>query len=295
VGLARAMDSSLPARFGRRGLAREDVELSDPLPLSEARDDAREAGFVQSLERGLTVIRTFDADHPELTLSEVARRTGLARAVARRFLLTLVDLGYMRVEDRRFRLTPRVLELGHAYLSSFTLPDIALPHMRDFVAEVRESSSVAVLAGHEIVYVARMPADRIMSVTISVGTRFPAFATSLGRVLLGGQSDDWLDEYLATADLAPLTQTTITEPDALRAEIERTRAQGWAIVDQELEVGVRSLAAPIRDVTDHVAASINVSAHASRWTLESMKKQLLPRLLDTARTIDRDFRAAARS
>jgi IclR family pca regulon transcriptional regulator len=259
-----------------------------------APEDTRETGFVQSLQRGLAVIRAFDSDHPSLTLSEVARRTGLARAAARRFLLTLVDLGYMRVDDRRFQLTPRVLELGHAYLSSLTLPEIALPYMRDFVAEIRESSSLAVLDEDQIVYVARVPAKRIMSVSISVGTRFPAFATSLGRVLLGANDDDRLDEYLATADLTPLTARTIADPVDLRTEIERVRSQGWAIVDQELEEGVRSLAVPIRDSTERVAAALNVSVHASRWTLEAVRGELLPRLLETARAIDRDARAASR-
>jgi DNA-binding IclR family transcriptional regulator len=151
--------------------------------------EARETDFVQSFQRGLAVIRAFDADHPALTLSEVARATGLARAAARRFLLTLVELGYMRVEDRRFALTPRVLELGHAYLSSLSLPEIAVPYLREFVSEIRESSSLCVLDEHHIVYVGRVPANRIMSVSISVGTRFPAFATSTGRVLLAGQSE----------------------------------------------------------------------------------------------------------
>jgi IclR family transcriptional regulator, pca regulon regulatory protein len=262
---------------------------------AQGADDARDSGFVQSLQRGLAVIRAFDAEQPSLTLSEVARATGLPRAAARRFLLTLVELGYMRVDDRRFRLTPRVLELGHAYLSSLTLPDVALPHLRDFVAEVRESSSLAVLDGHHIVYVARVPANRIMSVSISVGTRFPAFATSLGRVLLADQGDEWLDTYLAEADLTPLTARTVTNAGALRAELERVRKQGWAMVDQELEEGVRSLAAPIHGANGRVAAAINVSVHASRWTLEAVRAQLLPRLLVTARAIDGEARAAARS
>ena len=256
--------------------------------------DDRAAHFVQSLERGLAVIRAFGADTPSLTLSEVARSTGLTRAATRRFLLTLVDLGYMRVEDRRFQLTPRVLELGHAYLSSLTLPDIALPYMRDFVAEIRESSSLAVLDDDQIVYVARVPANRIMSVSISVGTRFPAFATSLGRVLLGGHSDEWLDQYLSGADLSPLTARTIADPAKLRAEIRQVRSQGWAIVDQELEEGVRSLAAPIHDSSERVAAALNVSVHASRWTLEAARSKLLPKLLATAGAIDRDARAASR-
>ena len=150
----------------------------------------RETDFVQSLQRGLAVIRAFDADNPTLTLSDVARSTGLARAAARRFLHTLVDLGYIRVDGRQFRLSPQVLELGRAYLSSLRIPEIALPHLRDATEELRESSSLAVLDGTDIVYVAHAPAKRILSITINIGTRDPAFATSLGRVLLAGQDDD---------------------------------------------------------------------------------------------------------
>ncbi len=255
--------------------------------------EPRETDFVQSLQRGLAVIRAFDAENPALTLSEVARSTGLARAAARRFLLTLVDLGYMRVENRRFTLTPRVLELGHAYLSSLTLPDIALPYMREFVAAIRESSSLCVLDDDQIVYVARVPANRIMSVSISVGTRFPAFATSLGRVLLGGQSEEWLEAYLSRADLTPITPRTISDREQLVAELDRVRRQGWAMVDQELEEGVRSLAAPIHNGAGRVAAAINVSVHASRWSLEAVREQLLPKLLETAASIDRDAQASA--
>ena len=276
--------------FGVRTAVRDSNSVPDELaPVA----DVREAAFVQSLQRGLAVIRAFDAENPALTLSEVARATGLARAAARRFLLTLVELGYMRVEDRRFTLTPRVLELGHAYLSSLTLPEIALPFMRDFVAGVRESSSLCVLDDDQIVYVARVPANRIMSVSISVGTRFPAHATSVGRVLLAGQTQEWLEVYLDTADLAAITPRTIADPRRLRAEVDRVRRQGWAMVDQELEEGVRSLAAPIHDAAGRVAAAINVSMHASRWSREAAREQLLPRLLDTAAAIDRDAHASA--
>src|SRR5688500_8804191 len=149
--------------------------------------------FVQSLERGLAVIRAFDASHSELTLSEVAASTGVTRAAARRFLLTLAVLGYVRSDGRLFSLTPRVLELGYAYLSSFSLPDVAEPHLEALVAEVNESSSVSVLDGDDVVYIARVPTSRIMTVAISVGTRFPAYATSMGRVLLAGLSDADLD------------------------------------------------------------------------------------------------------
>src|SRR4051794_19298200 len=194
----------------------------------------RDAHFVQSLERGLAVIRAFDAQRPELTLSEVARHCDLTRAAARRFLLTLADLGYVRTDGRLFRLTPRVLELGYAYLSSVSLPEVASPHLERLVEEVHESSSVSVLDGDEIVYVARVPASRIMTVSINVGTRFPAYATSMGRVLLAGLHDAELDAYLTSLNLERFSTHTVTDRATLRSELDKVRAQGWAIVDQEL-------------------------------------------------------------
>jgi IclR family pca regulon transcriptional regulator len=253
----------------------------------------RAGHFVQSLERGLAVIRSFAEDAPEMTLSEVAERTGLTRAAARRFLLTLRDLGYVRTDGRRFALSPRVLELGYAYLSTLGLPEIAEPHLERLVAEVRESSSVSVLDGDDIVYVARVPTSRIMRVAINVGTRFPAHATSMGRVQLAALPDAELDAYLARAELDALTPRTLTEPEALRAELGRIRAQGWALVDQELEEGLRSVAAPIRDRTGRVVAAVNVSAHAGRAGRDTVRRTLLPPLLATAERIEADLRAAA--
>jgi IclR family transcriptional regulator, pca regulon regulatory protein len=248
--------------------------------------------FVQSLERGLAVIRAFGEDRPELTLSEVAQHTGLTRAAARRFLLTLADLGYVHADGRRFSLSPRVLELGYAYLSSLSLPEIAEPHLEQLAAEVRESSSVSVLDGDDIVYVARVPTSRIMRVAINVGTRFPAHATSMGRVQLAALAESELDAYLARADLRALTANTVTDPARLRAELDRIRAQGWALVDQELEEGLRSVAAPIRDRAGRVVAAVNVSAHASRASRETVRRVLLPPLLATAGRIEADLRAA---
>jgi IclR family pca regulon transcriptional regulator len=181
--------------------------------------------FVQSLERGLAVIRAFGADTPQLTLSEVARKTGLTRAAARRFLLTLCDLGYVRSDGRLFSLTPRVLELGYAFLSSLSLTEVAEPHLERLVAEIHESSSVSVLDGDDIVYVARVPTSRIMRVSINVGTRFPAYATSMGRVLLAGLEDDALGEYLERVELRRLSARTVKTPRALRGELERVRAE----------------------------------------------------------------------
>jgi IclR family pca regulon transcriptional regulator len=251
----------------------------------------RGAHFVQSLERGLAVIRAFDAEHPELTLSDVARATGLTRAAARRFLLTLLDLDYVRTDGRLFSLAPRVLELGYAYLSSLTLPEVAEPHLEQLVAQVHESSSLCVLDGDDIVYVARVPTSRIMTVSISVGTRFPAYATSMGRVLLAALSDEDLEKYLARADFQRLTSRTIGGADALRTELAKVRSQGWALVDQELEDGLRSVAAPIHNRAGGVVAAVNLSAHASRSSLEALRRDLLPHLLSATAGIDADLRA----
>jgi IclR family pca regulon transcriptional regulator len=255
--------------------------------------NGRTTDFVQSLERGLAVIRAFDAEHAQLTLSDVARITGLTRAAARRFLITLVELGYMRTDGRLFALRPRVLELGYAYLSSLSLPEVALPHMEALVNQVNESCSVSVLDGDEVVYVARVPTHRIMTVAISVGTRFPAYATSMGRVLLAAQPEEWLDDYLARADFKQITPRTIVDPAKLRATLASIRSRGFAVVDQELEEGLRSLAVPIHDVDGAVVAAMNVSAHASRGSSEAIRKELLPPLSKAARRVEEDIRGGS--
>ncbi|WP_306212555.1 IclR family transcriptional regulator domain-containing protein [Actinoplanes sp. RD1] len=251
----------------------------------------REPHFVQSLERGLAVIRAFDAGRPELTLSDVARHCDLTRAAARRFLLTLTDLGYVRTDGRLFSLTPRVLELGYSFLSSLSLPEVAQPHLETLAARVHESSSLSVLDGDDIVYVARVPTRRIMTVAINVGTRFPAYATSMGRVLLAAQPDD---SFLTRTTLTPLTTRTVTRAADLKAELQRVRGQGWALVDQELEEGLRSLAAPVRNRTGQVVAAVNVSVHASRTSVAEMRETLLPALLETAAAIEADLRVTTR-
>ncbi|MFL1899221.1 helix-turn-helix domain-containing protein [Streptomyces tauricus] len=256
---------------------------------------AREPHFVRSFERGLAVIRAFDADHPELTLSEVARVTDLTRAAARRFLLTLFDLGYVQTDGRMFRLTPRVLELGYSYLSSFTLPEIAEPHLEQLVTQIRESSSLCVLDGDDIVYAARVPTHRIMTATITVGSRFPAHVTSVGRVLLAQLPDEEIDTRLSRADLIPLTARTIVSAELLRTELRRVRRQGYAIVDQELEEGLRSVAVPVRDRDGEVVAAVNVPVHASRNSVESVRRDLLPHLLATVARIEADLRITGRA
>jgi IclR family pca regulon transcriptional regulator len=223
--------------------------------------------FVQSLARGLEVLRAFDAEHPRMTLSEIAGRTGLNRATARRFLLTLVELGYVAHDGRDFRLTPTVLQLGYSYLSGLSLPELAEPHLEKLSQELQESTSLSVLDGDSIVYVARVPTRRIMNAAITIGTRFPAEITSMGRVLLAsGPERNW--------------------PEARREVLEQVRAQGWAIVDQELEVGLRSVAAPVHDASGVVVAAINVSTTTATASLERIREEFLPAVLATAGTID---------
>ncbi|MCL8013634.1 IclR family transcriptional regulator C-terminal domain-containing protein [Streptomyces sp. AS02] len=252
--------------------------------------EARAPHFVKSFERGLAVIRSFDAEHPARTLSEVAHTCDLTRAAARRLLLTLADLGYVHQDGRLFRLTPRVLELGYSYLSSYTLPQIAEPHLEQLVAQVRESSSLCVLDGDDIVYVARVPTRRIMTAAITVGTRFPAYVTSVGRVIIAHRPDEEIEVRLAQAELKPLTERTVTSPDALRAELRRVRRQGYAVVDQELEEGLRSVAAPVRDGGGEVVAAVNIAVHAGRNSVDSVRRDLLPPLLATVARIEADLR-----
>ncbi|MFJ4974289.1 IclR family transcriptional regulator C-terminal domain-containing protein [Streptomyces coeruleorubidus] len=252
--------------------------------------EARAPHFVRSFERGLAVIRAFDAEHPALTLSEVARACELTRAAARRFLLTLADLGYVHTDGRRFRLSPRVLELGYSYLAGYTLPQIAEPHLEQLVGRVRESSSLCVLDGDDIVYVARVPTRRIMSASITVGTRFPAYVTSVGRVILAHLPDEDVEARLARAELKPLTPRTVATPQALRTELRRVRRQGYAVVDQELEEGLRSVAAPVRDRDGEVVAAVNIAVHAGRNSVDSVRRDLLPHLLATVAGIEADLR-----
>jgi IclR family pca regulon transcriptional regulator len=246
--------------------------------------------FVQSLARGLSVITAFDAEHPSMTLSEIAGRTGLTRATARRFLHTLVELGYVRFDGKWFSLTPQVLRLGTAYLSGLGLPQIAQPHLEQLSARLGESTSAAVLDGDEIVYVARVATRRIMTVGITVGTRFPAYATSMGRVLLAGLPPEEVDDYLARADLASLTGRTVVEPGALRAELDRVRDQGWALVDQELEAGLRSVAAPLRDRDGEVVAAVNVST--STHALPELPGEYVDAVVAAAAAISADLASA---
>lgn len=259
-------------------------------PVTPPEPTEKSSAHVQSLVRGLAVIRVFDADNAHLTLSEVARRADLTRATARRVLHTLVDLGYVASDGKNFSLRPKILELGYAYLSSMSLPAVAQPHLEKLTEAAHESSSVAVLDGSDIAYVARVAKQRIMTVAISVGTRFPAYATSLGRVILAHLAPAELDDYLASTELRQFTPNTVIDRQGLLDELARIRDQGWALVDQELEEGLRSIAAPIHNQSGRVVAALNLSASSRRGTAAEVVEHLLPHLLDTATAIDADLR-----
>lgn len=244
--------------------------------------DKRSGDFIQSLERGLAVINSFARERRAQTLSEVAQHTGLTRATARRVLLTLAELGYVQQDSRSFTLTPKVLDLGYSFLSSFRVVELAQQPMERLVEEVRESSSMSVLDGSEIVYVARVPTSRIMTVALALGSRLPAYPTSMGRVLLAGRPDEEIEDYIAGTVLQRLTSHTVTDPEEFRAILRQVRSQGYALVDQELEEGVRSIAAPITNADGEVIAALNVSCHAARVSVAQMRKELRPRLLATA-------------
>ena len=258
-------------------------------PPSESVPAEAGSDFVQSLERGLAVIQAFSAANPRLTLSDVARATGLTRAASRRFLLTLQHLGFVDSDDREFFLTPRILRLGYTYLSSTPFWDLAQTHIEDLVDRIHESSSISVRDRDEIVYVARVPTKRIMTISLAVGSRLPMYPTSMGRVVLAGMPDDEVDAYLERSELRALTTRTVVDPAALRAIVQDVREQGWALVDQELEDGVRSVAAPLHDANGRVLGAVNLSAHATRTNLDALRKQFLPALLETTARINDDL------
>lgn len=225
-------------------------------------------------------------------MSEVAQATSLSRATARPFLLTLADLGYVRTDGREFSLRPRLLELGYAYLSALSLTEIAQPHVEDLVSRVHESSSISVLDGNEIVYVVRVPTTRIMTVTIAIGTRFPAYCTSMGRVLLAAKSAAELERYLSGVDLVAHTKNTVIDPERLREVLADVRCLGYALVREELELGLASVAFPIHDGSSAVVAAINVAVNTSRVDPVVLARDVLPLLRETAAEIEAGIQAA---
>lgn len=249
---------------------------------------------MESLARGLTVLTAFGEERGTLSLSGVAEATGLSRATARRALITLEHLGYLTASERAFRLTPRVLALGFPVLSRLTLPQIAAPHLTSLAERVHDSASMAVLAGDDVQYTARVATGRVMSVDVTLGTRFPAYATSLGRVMLAGLPPGEREGRLADADPRALTPHTVTAPARLARLLDRVAEDGYALVDEELEDGLRSLAVPVRERGGRVVAAVNVAMHTSRRTLEECAGEVLPALRAAATAIEADLHIAGR-
>jgi IclR family pca regulon transcriptional regulator len=281
---SRAMSTPDPAPLATDAEAADDTGGTPP-PAAPAVPQPGDA-YVQSFARGLAVLRSFGADAPAQTLSAAAARSGMTRAGARRILLTLQQLGYVEAEGRLFRLTPKVLELGFAYLSSQPVWRLAQPAMEELVEDVHESCSAAVLDGDDIVYVLRVPANKIMSISLRVGSRLPAHCTSMGRVLLAGLPAPERRVRVERMTLAARTVRTITDHAKLLAVLDQVRRDGHALVHGELEEGLLSLAAPIVNRAGRVVAAINVSAHDQRIAPEEMRQRLLPRLLEAAASIN---------
>jgi IclR family pca regulon transcriptional regulator len=258
-------------------------------------DTARGAGpdFIEALARGLDVVRSFRPGRSSMTLSEIAGLTGLARHTVRRILITLESLGYVRAADRGYALTPRVLDLGMAYVNALNMWDVARPHMRNLVSQTNESTSMAQLDGSDIVYVARVAVPKIVTLAVTIGTRFPAPATSMGKVLLAALPPAAVARVLAEpsrSGIAARWQPSAAELDAALREV---RAKGWALADQDLAPGIRSVATGVRDGDGRVVAAINVTVHAAETSVETLLEQHLPRLLRTAADIGHDWALTA--
>lgn len=293
---------------GPNASAVNDGPVPDPGPVTEAEaesgDGAADAGpagqeqpgqkqrsadFAQSLERGLAVIRAFGPDHPRLTLSDVARRTGLTRATARRFLLTLVELGYVDFDGRLFRLRPQVLELGYSYLSGLTAPEVALPYMEDLAGQVSASASLGVLDREDIFYAAHVPASRMLAVRVPVGTRVPAHATAMGHVLLAALPAEERRRYLDSARLERLTPETLTSRGELTAALDAVYRNGYALGDQGLEENLFAVAVPVTDGRGSVVAALGIATQAGAVG-EPPPAGYLPALLETAAQVSDQLR-----
>ena len=245
--------------------------------------------FIEALARGLGVIRAFQPRQPVMTLTAVADATGLARPTARRILLTLQQLGYVRAAGRGFELTPRVLELGMSYVLSRNLWEVARPHMERLVARTHESSSIAQLDGSDIVYVARVAVPKIIALAVTIGTRFPAMPTSLGKILLAALPPDEAERVLAEPSRSGVTARWQPGPGERAAELRTVRARGWSLTDEQLALGIRSVAAPLRDGDGRVIAAMNVTVHAAETPVEILTGTYLPWLLETAGAISADW------
>jgi IclR family transcriptional regulator, pca regulon regulatory protein len=247
--------------------------------------------FVEAIARGLDVIRVFGPRQPVMSLAAVAAAAGLPRPTARRILLTLTELGYVRAVGGGFELTPRILDLGMSYVLSRGLWEIARPHMEHLVARTRESSSVAQLDGSDIVYVARVAVPKIVTLAVTIGTRFPAMQTSLGKVLLAALPPGHAEQVLAEPTRSGITARWQPDVGERSAALREVRARGWALTDEQLAPGIRSVAAPLRDGEGQVIAALNVTVHAAETSIDVLTGEYLPLLLQTAGAISADWAA----
>jgi IclR family pca regulon transcriptional regulator len=251
--------------------------------------DATGPEFIEAIARGLDVITAFGVSGQSLSLSELSTATGLARPTVRRILLTLAELGYVRAEGGSFSLTARVLDLGMAYVSASNLWEIARPHLTELSRATGESCSLAELDGSDIVYVARVAVPKLVALSVSIGTRFPAAATSLGKVLLAALDRETLEQVLAEPSRSPVVPAWHPDAAELAESLREVRAAGWALTDQQLAPAIRSVAAPVRDGSGRVVAAVNVNAHAAETSVETLVGEHLPKLLTTAAAISADW------
>ncbi len=255
-------------------------------PAKRIEEFAGDPNFMSSLARGLAVINAFQERKRHLTIAQISHRTEIPRAAVRRCLYSLMKLGYVTTDGRTYSLLPKVLTLGHAYLSSTPLAVSAQPFLDRLSEQLHEACNLATLEGEQVLYIARSAIpQRLISVDLSVGSRLPAYCTSMGRILLAALDDDQLQDYLAHAELQAKTSRTLHTPDALWECLQRVRQQGWCIVDQELEQGLRSLAVPVYDSAGHVLAAMNISTHASRVPTAELEKRFLPLMLSASREL----------
>jgi IclR family pca regulon transcriptional regulator len=262
-----------------------DQQEERELTIAEQIDALTDPSFMTSLARGLAVVQAFSDSRKPQTIAQISQKTGIPRAAVRRCLFTLQQLGYVDAELNNFSLRPKVLTLGYSYLSSTPLTVSSQPYLNAISRDLGESCSIAVLDDGEVLYVARSAASRVMSVALNTGSRLPAYCTSLGRVMLAYLAPDQLDAYFAKAKLRPMTDKTVTNQKRLRELLAGVRQDGYAINDEELELGLRSIAVPVRGASGQVVAALNVGAQAGRVSVERMREEFLPVLLRGAQEL----------
>lgn len=266
------------AKDGRSTQEDAEVQLAPRTPADEVSDLSGDPNFMTSFARGLSVISAFATNKRGATMADLSRKTGLPRAVVRRCLYTLAQMGYAESDGRLFSLRPKILSLGYSYLSSAPLPETAQPFLDQISEKLHESSSLAVLDSDEVLYLARSATRRIMSVALNVGSRLPAYCTSMGRVLLAYRSAAEIDDYFSRVKPQPLTPKTVTAKSQLKKILASVREAGYSIVDDELEIGLRSLAVPVQDASGDVVAAMNVSTQSARVSIKELESAFLPML-----------------